>query len=137
MASAALAQSCFEELNRADSSFAGIVPILEAADVIKRETPDGLVRTVGRASMGAAQVPMAFDRATLDRAHQALVDHERGDVPSPDLASDPPVEDSHLLEILGFPVGAVRGEVTNVHVVDGPSLDLIRAIADSETDPAI
>ncbi len=119
LASAALARACVSAI-RAGAS--GVVPLLEAVDIVKRRDASGNVETVGRSDLGAAQVPMAFDRAVLDSAHAQR--HR--------LAASPngPVEDSQLLEALGWAVASVPGEVANVHLVDEASLAVIRACCD-------
>ena len=90
------------------------VPFLPAADVIKRRGGDGTLTTVGREQLGAAQCPMAFDRAVLVRAFAE---------------AEPGIEESALVEAIGGTVVAVAGEVANVHVVDSASLAVARAIA--------
>ncbi len=99
-----------------------VAPLLEAVDIVKRRDASGNVETVGRSDLGAAQVPMAFGRAVLDSAHAQR--HR--------LAASPngPVEDSQLLEALGWAVASVPGEVANVHLVDEASLAVIRACCD-------
>lgn len=92
------------------------LPFWEVPDVVKRRTDDRLV-TIGRDGLGLAQVPMAFRSERLREAHARAED--AGGV----------VEDSGLIEQSGGMVAAVRGLVTNIHVVDGPSLDLARHLA--------
>lgn len=100
----------------------GAVPVLDAVDVIKRREPDGTLRTVGREGLGAAQAPMAWSRATLDRALAAQAD----------LAVDGPgraIEESAAVEAVGGRVVAVDGELANIHVTDPASLAVVRALA--------
>jgi 2-C-methyl-D-erythritol 4-phosphate cytidylyltransferase len=92
----------------------GAVPVLDAVDVVKRHRGDGTITTVGRQGLGLAQSPMAFRREALDRAFDAVADG---------------VEESQLVEAIGGRVVAVAGEVTNVHVVDQASLEMVRALA--------
>lgn len=91
----------------------GAVPFLEAVDVIKRQV-DGRLVTVGREGYGAAQCPMAFSRAMLDRAFAETSDG---------------IEESQLVESIGGTVLAVPGEVSNIHVTDQASLDMARNLA--------
>jgi len=100
----------------------GVVPFLEAVDVIKRRDKDGTLATVGREGFGSAQAPMAWSRATLDRALAAQAE----------LALDAPsraVEESAAVEAVGGRVIAVDGELVNIHVTDPASLAVVRAQA--------
>ena len=97
----------------------GAVPLLAAVDVIKRRNADGTLTTVGRDGLGAAQAPMAWSRAMLDRALAARSN-----------AKPPPVEESAAVEAIGGRVLAVDGELANVHVTDPASLAVVRALAE-------
>lgn len=108
-----------EELVRAlvaavEAGADGAVPLLEAVDVVKRRNVDGQLTTVGRDGIGTAQCPMAFRRDALDQAYATVTDG---------------IEDSQMVEAAGGRVVAVRGEVTNLHVVDEASLAVVRALA--------
>jgi 2-C-methyl-D-erythritol 4-phosphate cytidylyltransferase len=93
------------------------LPLWFTPDVVKRESAAGL-ETVGREGLGLAQVPMAFRLEALERGHDLLAS---GAVEA--------VEDSALVELAGGVVRGVPGEVTNVHVVDEMSLDVVRRLA--------
>lgn len=92
----------------------GAVPIVAAADTIKRCNPDGTLTTIGRDGLGAAQAPMAYRRLVLDRALA-----EAGDQ----------VDESVAVEAIGGRVIAVEGELTNLHVTDLASLAVVRRLA--------
>lgn len=89
------------------------VPLLALADVLKRADDDRIV-TVGREGFGLAQSPMAFSREIIDAAFAS---------------GDAATEESELVEKLGARVESVAGEVANIHVIDGDSLAVARAIA--------
>lgn len=97
----------------------GAVPVLDAVDVIKRRGDGGTLTTVGREGLGTAQAPMAWSRATLDRALAAR--HQTGGTV---------VEESAAVEAIGGRVVSVAGELTNLHVTDPRSLEVIRRLAD-------
>lgn len=100
----------------------GAVPFLEAVDVIKRRGPDGALHTVGRDGYGSAQAPMAWSRATLDRAMAAQAELAID-------AEDRAVEESAAVEAVGGRVVAVAGELANIHVTDPASLEVVRTLA--------
>ncbi len=103
----------------------GAVPWLAAVDVVKRRHDDGTLTTVGRDGLGTAQAPMAWSRATLDRALAAVAagpDDDRA-------VAVPIVEESAAVEAVGGRVVAVDGELTNLHVTDPASLEVIRRLA--------
>ena len=81
---------------------------------IKRYNDDGTLTTVGRDGLGAAQAPMAYGRAMLDRA---LAE------------ADDMVDESLAVEAIGGRVVAVAGELTNLHVTDRESLAVVRHLA--------
>lgn len=115
LASADLGERLMTRL--ADGDADGVVPLLSAVDVIKRRMPDGRLETIGRDGLGAAQVPMAFRRTALAKAH-------RDGSGSSGLR-----EDSELLESTGATLVSIEGEVTNVHIVDQASLEAARLLA--------
>lgn len=98
----------------------GAMPFLPMAQVVKRQAEDGTLTTVGREGLGLSQMPMAFSATALRNAHSSLSStlHEY-------------VEDSMLLEALGYGIAAVPGSVRNIHVVTEADLDLARAVASS------
>jgi 2-C-methyl-D-erythritol 4-phosphate cytidylyltransferase len=98
----------------------GVVPILEAVDVIKRVDADGSISTVGREGLGAAQVPMAY---AADPLRAALADGAFH------------IEESMALEAAGGTLRSIAGEVGNIHVTDEASLDLARRLA--RTQPSV
>lgn len=98
----------------------GAVPVLPAAEVVKRVNEDGTLTTVGRDGLGLAQMPMAFRAAMLRQAHESI-----------DQAGGGYREDSMLLEALGFNVVAVPGETQNPHVVTAGDLEHARLLAAS------
>lgn len=93
----------------------GVVPFVEAVDVVKRRRPDGSAETLGRADLGLAQMPMGFRRAALLRARAAA------DVPA--------YEDSELVEATGGRVVLIPGEPANLHVVDPATLAIVQRLA--------
>jgi 2-C-methyl-D-erythritol 4-phosphate cytidylyltransferase len=116
LATAELSARCTAEVA---GGAAAAVPFLEAVDVVKRRSEAGRLSTVGRAGLGAAQVPMAFRRDVLAAAHQLDRSVDVGAV----------AEDSHLIELAGHLVQAVEGDVANIHVTDPRSLDIARRLA--------
>lgn len=116
LASADLCLRCTRAVAR---GAAAAVPFFEAVDVVKRRDETGVLRTVGRAGLGAAQVPMAFRRDVLASAH----------VMASESTLEPVAEDSHLVELAGYDVHAVEGDAANIHVTDPHSLDIARRLA--------
>lgn len=100
----------------------GVMPLLPAADTIKRREPDGSLTTVGRDGLGSAQAPMAYRRTMLDAAFDAA-----GDTGAD--GGGPPVDESLLVEAIGGRVIGIDGEPTNLHVTDPASLEVVRHLA--------
>jgi 2-C-methyl-D-erythritol 4-phosphate cytidylyltransferase len=92
----------------------GAVPFLPAVDVIKRHNDDGTLTTIGREGLGEAQAPMVYARPSLDRALAEI---------------GTAVEESAAVEAVGGKVVAVEGELTNLHVTDRWSLEVLRHLA--------
>ena len=92
------------------------VPAVPVADTLKR-TGDGggVLETVDRASLYAAQTPQAFAGPLLRRAHAE--------------ASNDATDDSALVERLGERVQIVEGEPANVKVTAAADVALVRALA--------
>lgn len=134
LASPTLARRLIDRLGRdVDHRLAAAVPWLETPDVVAAldvtAHPPELGAALGRAGLGTVQVPMVFRLAELRSAHAHL--ESGGDVPAT------VVEDASLLRWLGHRIGVEAGEVTNVHVVDHASLELVRSTARSVLPPDV
>ena len=79
------------------SGHPAVVPGLPVVDTVKEVDEAGVVRaTPDRARLRAVQTPQGFDRAILDRAHEA--------------ATDQATDDGALVERLGLPVIVIPGD---------------------------
>jgi 2-C-methyl-D-erythritol 4-phosphate cytidylyltransferase len=90
---------------------AGAVPVIGAADTVKRVRGGRVVETIPREEVGLAQTPQAFLAPVLREAHERAA---RRPVPATD--------DAVLLEAAGFPVIAVQGEPLNFKITTGEDL---------------
>ena len=93
---------------------AGAVPVVAAADTVKRVRDGMVAETVPRDEIGLAQTPQAFVAAALTAAHTAGANRWLK-------ATD----DAMLLESAGHRVAVVPGDPTNFKVTT--ELDLIQA----------
>ena len=111
LASAALARRVLEVAREHGAA----VPAVPVADTIKRvDSAGGVIETLPRDELRAAQTPQAFAGGLLRRAHAA--------------ATAEATDDAALVEALGAPVHVVEGEAANVKVTAPGDLDLIRAL---------
>jgi 2-C-methyl-D-erythritol 4-phosphate cytidylyltransferase/2-C-methyl-D-erythritol 2,4-cyclodiphosphate synthase len=94
----------------------GAVPVVPAADTLKRVAGGRIVDTIDREDVAAAQTPQAFRRQALEDAHRRAGE---GSIESTD--------DAALLERAGFTVAAVPGDPDNFKVT--VAADLRRAEA--------
>jgi 2-C-methyl-D-erythritol 4-phosphate cytidylyltransferase len=96
----------------------GVVPAVPVADTIKRVDGDGgVVETVDRSSLRAAQTPQGFPRRMIvDAYHHAA---ERGLVATDDAA---------VVESVGGRVIIVEGDPRNLKITTPPDLDLAETI---------
>lgn len=94
----------------------GAVPVLPAADTLKRVAGDRVVGTIDRDEVVAAQTPQAFRRDALEDAHRRAGE-----------ASVESTDDAALLERAGYAVAAVPGDPDNFKVT--VAADLRRAEA--------
>lgn len=86
-----------------------VVPALPVRDTLKEIDGEGVVRTLARERVVAAQTPQGFPRNVLREAHEA------SDEDAPD--------DAALCERLGIPVTWVRGEALNRKLTDPEDWD--------------
>lgn len=94
----------------------GAVPVLPAADTLKRVAGGRIVGTIDRDEVAAAQTPQAFRREALEDAHRRAAE-----------ASVESTDDAALLERAGYAVAAVPGDPDNFKVT--VASDLRRAEA--------
>jgi len=77
----------------------GVVPVLPIADTIKRVDPDGgVIETVDRDALAAAQTPQGFPAGVLVTAYRELGD-----------AASTHTDDASLVAAAGHPVVTIRG----------------------------
>lgn len=113
LASAALFDAVLEALDGADGAD-GAIPVLPVPDTVKRVRDGIVLETVDRSELGLAQTPQAFRLIALRDAHARA---EREGVEGTD--------DAMLLELAGYRVVAVAGEVGNFKITTAQ--DLARA----------
>lgn len=112
-ASPALSLRLLDEL---ESGHKGVIPGLEPTDTIKQVDEDGAVKgTPPRSSLRMVQTPQAFDRTTLEKAHE---NGARLGLKVTD--------DAALLEALGIPVLIIAGEATNIKITCPEDLAMLQ-----------
>lgn len=111
LATPSLAAAVIDRLRSGD--VAAVVPVIPIRDTIKRTEGDQVIETVDRSHLVIAQTPQGFRIDTL-RAAQAV----DGD------ASD----EAFLVELAGFAVATVPGEVQNLKITYPGDLALAEAL---------
>lgn len=94
---------------------AGVVPVIPAADTVKRVRGGWVVATIAREDVALAQTPQAFVASALRQAHDHAV-----------RAGLEGTDDAMLLEAAGFEVATVPGDASNFKITTRE--DLARAI---------
>jgi 2-C-methyl-D-erythritol 4-phosphate cytidylyltransferase len=113
LASPKLYSAVLGALDRAD----GVVPVLAAADTIKRVAGGAVVETLVRDGLVLVQTPQAFHRRVLDDAHdRAAADGITA------------TDDATLVERAGYRVVIVPGEERNLKVTGPEDLRLAEAL---------
>lgn len=89
-----------------------VIPVRPLTDTIKRVDGDGRVlETVARGALRCAQTPQLFERALLERAHEA--------------SAEACTDDAGLVERLGETVWTVEGEAGNLKLTLPGDLPLL------------
>lgn len=83
----------------------GCVPVVPSADTVKLVRDGRVTRTVPRAEVGMAQTPQAFTLSVLQESHRRAV---REGLQATD--------DAMLVEVAGYRVAAVEGEISNFKI---------------------
>jgi 2-C-methyl-D-erythritol 4-phosphate cytidylyltransferase/2-C-methyl-D-erythritol 2,4-cyclodiphosphate synthase len=99
-------------------SGAGAVPVLPVGDTLKR-VQAGVLATVPREGLLAAQTPQGFPRAMLLEAHRRAA-----------AEGVTATDDAALCERCGFAVRAVEGEAANLKLTRPEDLDLAEALVE-------
>jgi 2-C-methyl-D-erythritol 4-phosphate cytidylyltransferase len=110
-------QALFTAVAAALGDAAGAVPVIAAADTVKRVSGDRVVETVSREDLVLVQTPQAFGLGALREAH------ERG------AGSKEFTDDAALIEWTGGAIRTVPGERHNIKITTADDLELARAIA--------
>lgn len=92
------------------------VPALAVGDTLKRHEPNGVVTTVDRDGLHAAQTPQAFAAAALRAAHAGEPDG---------------TDDAMLVEVAGGAVVLVPGERRNFKITVADDLEIAAALVDA------
>jgi 2-C-methyl-D-erythritol 4-phosphate cytidylyltransferase/2-C-methyl-D-erythritol 2,4-cyclodiphosphate synthase len=97
-----------------------VVPVLPVTDTVKIVEPEGVARTLPREQLRTVQTPQGFAREAITLAHRGFPE-----------ASD----DSHLVELAGYPVAFVEGELGNRKITYRSDLDAFREAPQSVDHP--
>ncbi len=114
LASKILFEKVLSKLNEGEKA---VVPTIEVTDTVKRISKKYVDRTLDRSVLGLAQTPQGFDKNLLQMAHESFGN-----------ATD----DSTLVELLGYTVAVVPGEVENIKITKPFDLIVAQMILDRQ-----
>ena len=98
-----------------------VVPIVPVVDSLKKLGEDGSLHSISREKMFAAQTPQGFRAQVLRAVHAAGIET---------------TDDGGAAEAMGFRVGSVDGEQTNLKITTAADLLVARAWARTRTAEA-